>query len=166
MSDQGKTYAAFIEAELKAERDRRTAFDARGVALVTTSGSLVTLLTAVVAFFRVGTDFEFPRSATGPLVFALVALTAAAVAGILASWNRLYEVPKPATLAKLLNDRWAVDSEIAARNFVGTMQVLTIGGLRKGNNWKATCLSLGLVAQVVALLALSVVVYLMLRAYA
>jgi hypothetical protein len=44
VSDQGKSYAAFIEGELKAERERRTTYDTRGQALVTTSGALVTLI--------------------------------------------------------------------------------------------------------------------------
>jgi hypothetical protein len=49
VSDQGEVYAAFIENELKVERDRRTALDARGLAIVTTSGTLTTLLVAVGA---------------------------------------------------------------------------------------------------------------------
>jgi len=163
LSDQGKTYAAFIEAELKAERERRTAYDARGMSLVTTSGSLVALLAAVVAFVRAGESFVFPRAALIPLVAALVTLAAAAGAGILANWNRLYAVPKPVTLERLLSDRWAVDDEVDARNHVGSMQVSTIDSLRQGNNWKAWCITVGLGAQLLALVALSVAAYMALR---
>jgi hypothetical protein len=120
VSEQGKTYSAFIEAELKAERERRVHFDTRGTSLVTTSASLVTLLAAAVAFFRVGQSHTFPRGALPALVIGLVALSAAAASGILASWNRLYAVAKPVTLDKLLSERWSLDSEIVARNHVGT----------------------------------------------
>ncbi|MEU8185866.1 hypothetical protein [Micromonospora carbonacea] len=166
MSDQGKTYGSFIEAELAAERDRRNRFDDRGVSLVKTSGSLVTLLAAVVAFLRTGREYQFPRDAVGPLMLALTFLTIAAMAGIVTSLNRAYEVPNPPTLRKLLEERWAVDSEVSARNFVGEMQVHIIHSLRKGSNWKAKFLLTGLIAQVVALLALTVVVYIILLAYA
>ncbi|MFK3985610.1 hypothetical protein ACI2K4_35255 [Micromonospora sp. NPDC050397] len=165
MSEQGKTYTTFIEAELKAERERRTQFDARGVALVTTSGGFVTLLAAVVALFRTGTATAarvFPDSGIPPLVVALVALTAAAGAGIVANWNRLYAVATPVTLDRLLHDRWGVDGETVARNHVGTIQVWTIDTLRRANNWKAAWISVGLAAQLVALVALGIVVLVLL----
>ena len=43
-NDQVAVHQSFIDAEVKAERDRRAALDARGQALVTSSGVLVTLL--------------------------------------------------------------------------------------------------------------------------
>jgi hypothetical protein len=162
VSDQGKAYTAFIEAELKAERDRRVHFDSRGALLVTTSASLVSLLAAVVAFFRVGTTYTFPRDALPALVVALGAFSMAAAAGILAGWNRPYSVADVPTLNKLLDERWDRDDEVRARNNVGYMQVRTVNSLRRANSWKGRWILCGLVAQLVALLALGLVVYLML----
>ena len=70
---QGRAYSTFVENELKAERERRVAFDARGASIVTSSGALVTLLAGVVTFLRVGTNSEFPRTAFAPLAASLPA---------------------------------------------------------------------------------------------
>jgi hypothetical protein len=70
--EQGHTYLAFIEAELKAERDRRSVFAARGSGLVTRSGSLVTVLAALTAFTRAGGPLAVTALARGSVVAALL----------------------------------------------------------------------------------------------
>ncbi|WP_394620221.1 hypothetical protein JNUCC0626_14290 [Lentzea sp. JNUCC 0626] len=153
MSDQGKTYQTFIETELKAERERRTAFDARGQALITTSGVLVTVLTGLVTIVRTGTTTRVPVAAQVVVIVALVLFVGAAVCGIAAGWNRHYAVATHRTLDKMVGVHWT-DDEVDARNNVATVQTFTIDTLRRGNRFKARCVSAGLITQVVALTAL------------
>jgi hypothetical protein len=161
--DQGKTFAAFAQRELEAERERRKAFDARGVAVVTTAASLTTLLAAVGAFVSSRQGFKLPGSAVVPLIVTLGSFVAAAVLGIAATWLTRYAVTPPATLGEMLTTRWRTD-EVDARNFVAVQDVKTIKSLRNGNNKKSWWLIAALVVQVVGLLALSVAVYLILSA--
>lgn len=164
MTEQGKTYCAYIEFELKAERDRRTMFDARGQILVTTAGTLVTVMAGVAAFVRTGAGFGLPRPALGALAVALFGLGSAAACGIVAGWNYLYAAATPKTLDRMISDRWG-DDEIDARNHVATAQIWTIETLRRGNNRKANWIAAGQVALLGGLGALAAVVYLTLDAY-
>jgi len=155
MSEQGKAYAAYVEGELQAERDRRSAFDARGLSLVTSSGSLATLLAAVATFATAGGRLVLSGGVRTAVIVSLLLFTVAAAFGIAVNWNRSYAVAKPSTLGQMVNERWAVD-EVDARNYTASLNVVTVETLRRGNNVKARLLSAGLVAQLAAVLAVSV----------
>jgi len=157
MSEQGKTYAAFIESELKAERERRAALDSRGLALVTTSGSLTTLLAAIGAFVTGRAGFQLPSASIWPLLLTLITLAAAAGCGLLASHNRPYRVADRGTLSAMTGARWSTH-EVDARNAVASINAETVLTLRRGNNDKAYLLVAGLTSQLVGLLALGVAV--------
>lgn len=157
MSEQGKTYLAFIENELKAERDRRTAYDTRGQALVTTSGALVTLLGGLAALVKTGTPAQVPPTVAVMVCVALLLLAGAAGCGIVAGWNRVYAVATTATMREMLTGHWK-DNEIDARNNVATLHRHTVATLRQANTFKARWVSTGLLLQLTALLALAVAV--------
>ncbi|WP_326943679.1 hypothetical protein OG439_27370 [Amycolatopsis sp. NBC_01307] len=157
MSDQGKAYAAFIEAELKAERERRVVYDGRAQAIVTTSAGLVTLLSTVAALARKSSSFVLPTLALWPLLAALVALVCAAAFGILANWNFRYGAPASATLDRMIRDHWK-DHEVDARNAVAAAQVLSLRTLRLANSRKASLATVGLIAQLLAVLLLGLAV--------
>jgi hypothetical protein len=159
VTDQGSVYAAFIEGELKAERDRRTTLDARGVSVVTTSASLVTLLTAVGAVVTSEKSFTFPGAALPPLIATLASFTAAVVLGILASRGRYYHVALTETLYGMVTDHWG-DDEIDSRNNVAELNIRTVHTLRVGNDNKSGLLTLALSAQLVGVAALSLTVIL------
>jgi hypothetical protein len=150
VSVQGQVYLAFIEGELKAERERRTALDGRGQTLVTASGVLVTLLSGVSALVQSGVKSPVPPLAIGLELLALVLFLLAAVSGIVAGWNRCYAVAAPSTHSRMLAEHWT-DSEVDARNQVATVHAMTVRTLREANRLKAACVSAGLVLQVLAL---------------
>jgi len=154
MTDQGKTYATFIENELKVERDRRTSLDARGLNIVSVSGSLTTLLVAVGAFVSGRQGFKFPRDAVLPLVGTLGAFVLAAILGIVASAGRRYQVTIPPTLAAMLTDHWQ-DHEVDARNYVSIQHVKTITSLRSGNRRKELVIITATLFQIVGIVILS-----------
>jgi hypothetical protein len=159
VSEQGQTYAHFIEAELKTERDRRSTYDSRGQAVVTTSAALVTLLVALATLTRSAAPTHFPQAAVTPLVVSLAALTAAAALGMLASWNFRYAAVRVTTLSAMVRAHWT-DHEVDARNSIAAAQVVTVDSLRTTNNRKARLVAGALVAQLVALMTLSAVVLL------
>lgn len=157
VSDQGVVYLTFIEVELKAERDKRAAFDSRGQALVTTSGILVTALAGIWALVRPIASQPPPALAIVVLVLALMFFIIAASCGIAAGWNWKYALASASTLGHMVGARW-IDDEVDARNNVASMHARTIEALRKANKLKAVCISVGLMFQVLALIALGVVV--------
>lgn len=161
MTEQGKSYAAFIEGEVKAEQQRRASLDTRGLAVVTTSGSLTTLLAAVGAFVTSRDGFVLPSGTIIPLTVTLMAFSLAALCGLLASHNRQYFVAGQETLALMVGERWPT-SEVDARNVVADIHTGTVSSLREGNNGKAALLMAGLGLQLLGLAALSVAVFLVL----
>lgn len=163
MTDQGVVYINFIEGELKAERDRRAAVDARALAVVTSSGGLVTLLAAVGAFVSSGKEFKPPDLAIVPLVVTLGCFTVAVAFGILANRSRYYHVALSDTLFAMVTDHWG-DDQIDSRNNVAELNIRTIHTLRVGNDKKANLVSAALWAQLGAVIALSVGVLIVLLA--
>jgi hypothetical protein len=159
----GAKYASFVEQELKAERARRGTLDGRGQAVVTTSGALAALLTAVGAIVVNRKGFVLPVVARYPLVSALAFFVIAAFFGILVTINFKYEVASKKTLSKLPRGHWADSDNVAMRNIVAT-NVMTIATLRRGNDTKVTLLLVALFAQLGALLSLAVTVFLAIRA--
>ncbi|MGW6932930.1 hypothetical protein ACWGE0_22935 [Lentzea sp. NPDC054927] len=157
MSDQGKTYLGFVEAELKAERERRTAFEARGQALVTSSGALVTLLVGLAAIVKTAATPQLTPWVLGPVGTALLLFATAGGCGVIAGWNRHYAVAATGTLRTMLAAHW-IDNEVDARNHTGSLLVSTLATLRSANNFKARWVTIGLIVQVSALIALAVAV--------
>jgi hypothetical protein len=159
--DQGTVYAAFIEAELRHENERRVSLDGRGVGLITTSSSLVTLLAAVGAFVIRGDKFLLPHSAAVPLLVALSAFSTAAFCGIAATWLQNYSVAAVGDMAAMRGDHWG-DDPIDSRSVVSHINLQTIDSLRTMNQRKVGWVKAGQAAQLVALLGLAAVVFIVL----
>jgi hypothetical protein len=134
-SDQGAQYSAFIEAQLSAEYDRRTALDTRGLSVVSTSGTLVGLVAAVAAL-TLGKDYKPTHVAAVALGLTLIAFITAAGLGIAANFLRKYKVADYPTYGAMLTTHW-VDTEPAARNIAAHVNVQTLLSLREGSNAKA-----------------------------
>jgi hypothetical protein len=163
LSTGGNRYAAFVEQELKAERDRRTSLDARSQSFVTSSGGLVTILAAVGAFVSGRAGDTLPPAAVAPLIATVLGFTTALVFAILATYNFAYRVADRRTLEALPRGHWEDNDDTAAKNVVAT-NVATVLTLRQGNNKKVSYLLVALFAQLIALVALGATVYLMITA--
>ncbi len=161
MTEQTDIYSDFIEAELKVERDRKGVIDTRAAALVTTSGSLITVLTALSAFVGKGSPDSFPRQVAPLLVLALFAFAFAAAAGLWSGWNRPYGTPDTIAMRKMLSDRWQ-DDEVLARKEVADAYIRMIDNLRATTARKELFLRIGWGCQFLALAVLTVVVLIVL----
>jgi hypothetical protein len=161
LEDQGLVYSTFVETELKVERDRRSSMESRGQSLITTSSTLVTLLAAVAAFVIRGDNFVLPYSARVVLLVVLLAFAAAAAAGIMANWLHPYVLADVLALKRMRTDQWA-DDAVDARSVVMNLNIVTIESLRDGNQRRVPWLIAGQVCQVLALVALTGVIVIVL----
>lgn len=154
MSDGGKQYAAFIEAELQAENDRRSSINTRAAGGLTSAAGLVTLVLAVLAVV-VGKDFTLSGGARNWLVAALIALLAAALLAVLAGAPWLFRATSPTTLRYFLDNDWG-DAEHRARKRTTYCNVMVITAQRRGNRWKSYFLLASSICQGVAVISLAV----------
>jgi hypothetical protein len=161
----GKIYEQLAASVVATEFDRKKTLEGRGTAILTTSGSLLTLifgLTVVVS----GKGARFQNHwAVVLLMASLVAFVVSAVVAIfIATYGSKYTLPAQSWLETLTeNEAWEDTTEHAeddARRTWVKRQINTTVSLRKGNNRKAKAVTWSLAAQVLAitLLALSVAV--------
>lgn len=158
--DHGTVYLAYVEKQLVSERERFGNLDNKGAALITSSGTLVTLVLAVSALVTSRASFQLNGANIVLAVVALTLFVLAAIAGLITNWTRNYEVPS----ADTLDDLWKVKkywkrAEPAARNTVIRWDINTIRTLRAVNNRKAKWVAAGRIVQILAtvfLAALSV----------
>lgn len=156
-----EVYFAFIEGELKAERERRAALEARGVSVVTQSGALVTLLTGVGAVVHGASSSALPTLAVRALVAALVFFFLAALGGILVNFWPLYpgqNVADNATMTQMRTTKRR-DTDEVARSTVAHLYIGTLMNVRKGNNRKLEFVAAAQFFQILALVAVSIAVY-------
>lgn len=130
-----EVFLDYIEKELRAERERKALLDQRGVALVTTSGSLTTLLFALGAVISGQKSFHPSAWTVVLLTCALVTFSVSALFGLLATRLVSSEVGTPASLHALREKHWTVDIAVA-RNAVADVHARTIARLRGGNKKK------------------------------
>jgi hypothetical protein len=150
--DQGKQYAAFIDAQLKAENDRRDSVNSRAGTALTGAAGLVTLVLAVFAVF-VGKDFVLTGFARKSLGFALLMLLLAAVSAVLAGYPWRSKIISPESLDIFLTARWT-NTETLARNVTSRANVEAITTLRRGTSIKFFFLMIAGALQVLAVVGL------------
>jgi hypothetical protein len=152
VSDQGNQYTSFIEAERKAENDRRESVNTRAASALTGATGLVTLVLAVFAVL-VGRQFTLSGWAKVYLVAALLALLASAISAVCAGLPWRYKMVSAETLDGMLNTHWG-DSEVTARGVIAYCNAVVVKSLRTGNAIKARFLIGAGVFQLIAVAAL------------
>jgi hypothetical protein len=156
----GPVFTEFLAGELRNERDRRSALDQRGITIVTSSSTLVTLLSALAAF--VALKEGNPTPGLGTVVafsFALAAFVLAAYFGLLTNRSRRYDVIAGEGLTLLRESEYWDRSADDARWIMFGRNVDTLTTLRSANDEKSRLVNYGLLAQLIALffLALTIV---------
>jgi hypothetical protein len=158
--DGGAVYWEFIGEELRNERERRAGIEARAGAVITQSGTLVTLLLAATAFVK-GQNRDVVSSwATGLVILSIVFLVGAAISAIMVSFAEIYPklpVADKRTLTKMGSEHYS-DPELQARGNVAYLHIDTLEALRRGNERKVDALSGAHCCQVLGLAALAAAV--------
>ena len=147
----GEVASKFITDELATEQTKKSSLEARGISIITTSGTLVTLLFALAAVVTKATNYKLPPSAAWVLIVAGVLFVLAAAFGMFANSPIPYNRVEPSSLTELVDvAEWPQDGAEADRQLThARLEELT--DARARNEFKAWLVVFGLSAEVLAL---------------
>lgn len=148
----------YTREQLDAEDKRKASFEQRGLAVVTTSGALVTLLFGLAALStKAAATFELEDAAKLPLAIALVLFVLAAVFALLTNWPLNYHWVEPADVRKSVKQKPPPTEERALKDMALTrLAVLEVA--REKNVLKARFLIVALSLEVLAVAAVAVAI--------
>src|ERR1700761_1725868 len=96
MPDTGPDiYGDYIKSLVDAEIGRKTSLEQRGAGVVTTSGTLVTLLFALIGVITAAKNFSLPTPAHGYLGAAVILFAIAVGVGLTANLPFFYRQAQP-----------------------------------------------------------------------
>ena len=133
-------YADFIKEQLDAQEARKVSLEQRGLAVITTSGVLVTLLFGLTALsVRQASTFSIPDTAAALLIVALVFFVLAAISAIFTNLPRSYEAATVDGLRQVVKERWD-DAEAVASEMVALTRLKMLAPAKKNNDAKGIAL--------------------------
>jgi hypothetical protein len=147
----GPLIADLITKELDAEQSRTASLQARGLAVISSSGTLVTLLFGLSAVATTAQHFKLPTTAKPPLYVAAVLLVAAAVSGIVTNAPRRGDLTNLTALQRLrplLESPYWESPAGPARQEVARTQLAVAQQARAGNRVRARFLLVGIVLEI------------------
>lgn len=116
-----EAYGQFLKDELDVQDARKASFEQRGVAVITTSGALVTLLFGLAAFStKRSTTFTLPASARTWLSVALLLFFLSALAAFVTNVPLIYEAVAAESIRNRLREEPPRSANKAARDIAFT----------------------------------------------
>jgi hypothetical protein len=150
--------ADYTKEQLEAEDKRKASFEQRGLAVVTTSGALVTLLFGLAALStRSKSTFELESAARLPLVLALGLFVAAAIFALLTNWPLNYEWVDPCDVRRSLGKKPPPSEQRAAKDIALT-RLSVLEAAREKNALKGRLLIIALTLEVLAVTGVAVAI--------
>jgi hypothetical protein len=123
----------------------------RGLAVVTSSGTLVTLLFAIGAVATEATDFTLPGLAKVLFALALLAFAVAGIFGILTNRPDYYEEVDTAWMRKTMSPvAWNYNNLPLAKRRTSEARVKSIDSFREKNQEKVKLLTRAIASEVAA----------------
>jgi hypothetical protein len=153
-------YAAVIDHELEQERERATSLEQRAMAVVTSSGILVTLVFGFGTFIKGQGNFHPPLSARIILALALVSFVVATVMSLLTNRPRAYKPLGVKTdLQRMVFELWSIPAD-SARRSIAEFRVQEVDRWRDNNMVKSANLQRAIAMECcgIGLLAASMIV--------
>jgi hypothetical protein len=144
----GLIIAELITKELDTEQSATASLQARGLAVISSSGALVTLLFGLSALATKAEHFRLPASTKPPLYLAAALLVAAAVGGIIANAPRGSKLTALQRLKPLLDSPYWEYPADAARQEVAKTQLAVAQAARRTNRARARFLLTGIVLEI------------------
>jgi hypothetical protein len=151
----GVAYGQLIADQLTEERARKSSLEARGVTVITTSGTLATLLFGLTAGLTAVTSFKLPADAKLPLLLTVIAFVIAAMCGLATNLPLIYWEPTPKGLAKLIDSRYWTAQATVGQLRVAAAQVTILSAARAANNIKVRLLIAAAAAELLAVVFLT-----------
>ncbi len=150
--------ADYTKEQLEIEDKRKTSFEQRGLAVVTTSGALVTLLFGLAALStKAQQTFVLEAAAKPPLAAALGLFVVAALAALLTNLPLNYEWPDREKLLEALRADPPVAEQVALKK-VAITRLDVLKAARSKNEFKGKALIVAIAIEVVAVGAVAVAV--------
>ena len=145
-----ETYGAFVKDELEAQDKRKASFEQRGLAVITTSGALASLLFALTALSTKQSDtFVLPHTAQNWISTALGLFFASAIAALVTNVPLGYAAVKADEIRARLKEEPARSAERAAKD-VALTRVRALASAKKTNGIKGWALLFALALEVLA----------------
>ena len=152
-------YGSFLREQLAAEDSRKTSLEQRGLAVITTSGALVTLLFALAALStKKEPTFELTGGAEMALGISLAFFVGAAICALVTNVPLPYHQVKPAQVEGRL-DEDPVRSEHDALRDIAKTRATELKSARRMNGIKANLLLVAMALEVAAVVAVAVAVW-------
>lgn len=149
-------YSKYVAALLAVQDGRKASLEQRGLAVITTSGTLVTLVFGLVAVLTKANNYKLPDSAHGWIGAALIAFVIAAILGLVSNVPLNYggaDFDDEQTFKAV----WE-DEPVVARRRVTETRLEDYRQAQKWNGFKAWVLVAGMGFEVVAVILLSIAV--------
>ncbi|GAB2995694.1 hypothetical protein LWP59_24840 [Amycolatopsis acidiphila] len=157
----GPEFAAFVREQLEVEEKRRASLETRSLAVITTSGTLVTLVLGLAALVTQRKDFTFPHAASPWLLASLVIFVLATVFAIVANSPRRHHLLDTTTFEEIIRRRWSTSADDAVKTLAVT-RLRDLERVQRVNNVKGWLLLAAVAAQGCATASLAVTVGLLL----
>jgi hypothetical protein len=155
-SERGSEYAEYVAQLLAGQEARKASLEQRGLSVVTSSGTLVTLLFGLVALLTKGASYRLPTKTHGWLATSLTLFVIAAVLGVFTNLPLRYtnvDFDDP----DVLLDRWE-DTPADARLRISATRLDEFKRAQRLNRGKAWLLVCAMAAEVGATLPLAVAI--------
>jgi hypothetical protein len=153
----GPEYSSYYETLVKGQDDRKASLEQRGLAVITTSGTLATLLFGLVALSTKSSDFRLPVQANGPLAVSLTAFAVAAFLALLTNSPLRYENVRISDPQKELWAHWSKDKDDALQRITAT-RLKVYRQAQRTNDLKARLLLAALFFEVSAVVGVALAV--------
>lgn len=150
----GSAYAEFVKDAVATEAQRRESIENRARAVVTLSGTLVTLLLALSSLITKMESYQLPVAARWLTLVAAIVFTLSALAAIGTAMPQTERVIDPAALTRSLPPRWHWSEDSALKKITAT-RLLQLTAIQRANAIKSTLLLVSVATQVVAIALLA-----------
>ncbi|HEY8766531.1 MAG TPA: hypothetical protein VIP09_04610 [Dehalococcoidia bacterium] len=146
-------YGKLVEGELAAAAANSQELSRRSLAVVSTSGGFVTLLSALIGFASINNKTAvFPVDGRGPLTFGIAAFVVAAVLALVVQLPLLVTYINVEDLHNVVGRSWGDSDEVAGRE-VARARVRVLATARSMNTLRSWFLVAAVVAEVAAIAA-------------
>jgi hypothetical protein len=146
--EAGLVIAELIAKELDSEQSATGSIQARGLAVISSSGTLVTLLFGLSVLATKAEHFKLPASIKPPLYVAAILLVLAAVAGIATNAPRSNELTALSRLSPLLEFPFWQYPAASAVQEVARTRLRVAQAARKSNRLRARFLLGGILLEI------------------
>ena len=144
----GAAVAAFVDQDLASEQTRKASIEAKGVALITSTGALVTAILAITKFGGIESTALLIGSPSRWLMAAGAAFVLAAIGGIAVNIPARYAQLDPDGLVQIITSPDWTDEGSEARRQLTYARTLELASWRRLNQLKARVIVAGLLVQV------------------